>query len=66
MGLSDNAKKNKREYTAKWTRENTYTFSFRLTKHIDGDLIDFIKKIPNKNAYIKSLLKEELKKSIDK
>lgn len=60
--LSEQALKNKRMYTAKWVRENTVSITVQLSKLKDQMIIDFLANVPNKNKYIKDLLRKALTK----
>lgn len=46
--------------TVKWRKENTRVYSFRLTKNVDRDLIDWVERQPNKNDYFRQLVRDDI------
>ncbi|MCR4661720.1 MAG: hypothetical protein K5765_06975 [Clostridia bacterium] len=55
-------KENKRAYTLKYQKENYVTFTFHLNSKYDGELINYLRSIPNKSGYIKELIVKDIKK----
>lgn len=53
------------KYDAKinWAAENTTTINTRLCYSTDADIIRYIKKLNNKQGYIKRLIREDLEKT---
>ena len=47
----------------KWKKNNSTRIMFRLYKNTDADLIEFLETVDNKQALIKRLLREEIKKA---
>lgn len=45
-----------------WKKEHTVTFSIRLTKNVDQDLIDWLATKDSRNGYIRDLIRDDLKK----
>ena len=45
-----------------WKKEHTFTFSVRLTKNVDQDLIDWLSTKESRNRYIRDLIKADLQK----
>ena len=54
--------KKKKEYTQRYIKENKYTFSLSLNKKYDEEIINHLKKLDNKQKYIKDLIIEDMKK----
>lgn len=52
-----------RRASAKYDAANTVQFKFKLNKKNDADIIEHLKNQPNKQGYIKDLIKEDMKKS---
>ena len=50
-------------YQAKWDENNTYRFSLKFNNNTDADIIEKLKSIGNKQAYIKELIRKDLKES---
>ena len=51
---------------AKYNKRNTVTYTIRLNKHTDTDMIDYINSLENKTGTIKKLLREEMDKMNNK
>ncbi len=51
----------KYKYQDKWRKENTRVFKIRLSRNIDGDMIEFLESKDNKQGYIKELIREDMK-----
>lgn len=47
---------------AKYDRENTKSYLLKLNKKTDADIIEFLEQQPNKLAYLKNLIRDDLKK----
>lgn len=47
---------------AKYDAENTKSFLLKLNKKTDADIIAFLEKQPNKQGYIKSLIRNDMQK----
>lgn len=47
----------------KYQQQNTTVYTFRLNKKTDYDLIEQLAKQPNKQAYIKQLIKQDIEKA---
>ena len=46
--------------SAKYNKKNTITILIRLNIKTDGDIINWIKKQPNKTGKIKNLIRKEI------
>ena len=55
----DNMKTNRAKYTSDYNKENYAMFPFRVKKS-DSELINKLETVPNRNAYITQLLKDDL------
>lgn len=49
-------------YMVEYNKNNTRRIAFTLNYNTEQDLIDFIEQQPNKNAFLKSLIRAELEK----
>ena len=49
--------------TAKYNREHSQYFSVKLNRAEDQDIIEFLKTLPNRQGYIKDLIRQAMKKS---
>lgn len=47
---------------AKYDRENTKSYLLKLNRKTDADIITFLEQQPNKLAYLKKLIREDMKK----
>ena len=47
---------------AKYDAENTKSFLLKLNKKTDAEIIAFLEQQPNKLAYLKKLIREDMKK----
>lgn len=46
-----------------WNKDNTTRIPFRLNNHTDADIIAYLKKQPNTQGYIKSLIRADMAKN---
>lgn len=58
--LSDQALKNKREYTKRRNKEFNKVFTFQLNVERDKKVIEFLKSKKNRNKYIKDLIRSQI------
>ena len=49
--------------SSKYNREKTISFTIRLNKKTDADIITALESVTNRNALIKKLLRQEISKS---
>ena len=49
--------------SAKYDKTNTVQVILKLNKNTDGDILDKLRAVPNRQGYIKSLIREDLKNS---
>ena len=61
MGDSDARK----EAKAKWDAENTTQIKLKLNHHTDADIIEKLKSVPNKQGYLKQLIRGDIAKGGD-
>ena len=47
--------------SAKYDKENTTTFCMKLNKKTDADILAKLASVPNKQGYIKDLIRKDLK-----
>lgn len=43
-----------------WNRINTITFTVKLNKHTDEDIIEALDKVESRNGYIKHLIRKDI------
>ena len=58
-------KDKRRSYQSKWCKDNTKGIYLKLTKTTDADIIRWLDSMPNKQGYIKLLIRADIKHSID-
>ena len=51
--------------SSKYNREKTISFTIRLNKKTDADIITALESVTNRNALIKKLLRQEIEKGFD-
>lgn len=56
----DEPKKN--AYLTAWMKENTRRVSIRFNLKSESEMVEWIENIPNKQSYIKSLIKADMEK----
>ena len=49
--------------SSKYNREKTISFTIRLNKKTDADIITALESVTNRNALMKKLLRQEISKS---
>ena len=47
---------------AKYDAENTKSFLLKLNKKTDADIIEFLENQPNRLAYLKNLIRDDMQK----
>ena len=53
---------NKKEYDIKYIKTNCKQYKLLLHNEKDKDIIVYLDSLPNRNGYLKSLIRRELKK----
>lgn len=53
----------KQNRSTKWNKENTKLITLRLGKVHDADILAYLDTLPNKQGYIKSLIRADMVKS---
>lgn len=48
------------ESKARWDRENTTVVTMKLNKNTDADIIEKLDSVPNKQGYIKELIRADI------
>lgn len=56
------AQRNKMDYDNAYNKEHTKSLAIRLSYSTDKDIIDKMETIDNKAGYIKTLIREDIKK----
>lgn len=49
-------------YQAQYDKDNTTQVKFKLNNKTDEDILTFLNSLPNKQGYIKALIREDMKK----
>ena len=62
MGRTEQGKLNAALSKAKYAKEYTTQQSFKLNRKTDADILKWLESIPNKQGYIKALIREDMKK----
>lgn len=60
--MTEEAKTRKNEYTKRYKKERCFTMCLSFNREAEKELIDYINSLPNKNGYIKSLIRHDLAK----
>ena len=58
-------KKKQSQYISKWMSKNTFAVQIRINRNTEPDLVEFMETIPNKNEFIKGLIRKEMAKKSD-
>ena len=53
-------KDKRRSYQSKWCKDNTKGIYLKLTKTTDADIISWLSDCPNKQGYIKELIRADI------
>lgn len=48
------------DYHTDWCKEHTTQFKLRLNNNTDADIIEFLKSLPNKQGFLKELIRKEI------
>ena len=54
------------EAKRKWDAENTTQIRLKLNKKTDADILEKLDSVPNKQGYIKELIRSDMQKGQDK
>lgn len=55
--------KSKVRATTKYIKEHTTRYTIQCNNETDADIIEFLEGVENRNAYIKALIRKEIKKN---
>lgn len=47
---------------AKSQKKNCKVFAIKLYKNVDGDMIEFLQGLENRNGYLKKLIRDDMEK----
>lgn len=61
--VKEEHKENKKNYDVKYAKENLQQVRLSLNKETDADLIEWINQQPNKQGYLKRLIREDMEKN---
>lgn len=56
------AYRNKLEYNKEFTKQKCRQITLMLHKVNDADIIEYLDSLPNKNGYLKNLIRKDMKK----
>lgn len=48
-------------YMTEYSKTHTTRIAFQLSNDYDADILEFMKTVPNKNAYLKDLVRQDMK-----
>ena len=49
-------------YMTEYSKTHTTRIAFQLSNEYDADILEYMKTVPNKNAYLKDLVRADMKK----
>ena len=49
------------ENRKRWEKEYLRSYTFKVNKNTDADVIEYLEKIPNKRAYLIELIRKDMK-----
>lgn len=58
----DEAKHRRNVTAARWDAANTTQVKFKLNNRTDADILEHLDRQPNKQGYIKALIREDIEK----
>ena len=58
-------KDDQKKYQEEWTKKNIKGIYLKLSKSTDADILSWLNGMPNKQGYIKMLIRNDIKHSID-
>ena len=65
MPRSEQGRKNANAIKARYTKENTTQQSIKFNNKTDADILAWLEHIPNKQGYIKELIRKDIKRDTD-
>jgi len=57
---------NKRKYITDYNRANMKDVVVHINKKTESDILEHLEMVPNKNGYIKSLIREDIRRFSEK
>lgn len=54
---------NKKRYDVNYVKTNCKQFILLLNKEKDKDIIDFLESLPNRNGFLKQLIRDQIKRA---
>ena len=60
--MKKEAAERKAAYDKQYDKDNTTQVKFKLNNRTDEDILTFLNSLPNKQGYIKALIREDMKK----
>lgn len=55
------SKEKRKAYQSRWCKDNTKGIYLKLSKTTDADIISWLSDMPNKQGYIKMLIRNDIK-----
>lgn len=49
-------------YHTEWDKKNTIQFKMKLVRTTDADVIEKLQSVPNRQGYLKALIREDIKR----
>lgn len=62
MTLYADMTEKQKKYAQEWQSKNTTQIKLRLNNNTDGDIIEYLSTLDNKQGYIKELIREDMNK----
>ena len=62
--MSETAKEKKAAYNLQYNKDHIIQVKFSFNKDYDSDILEHLKKQPNKQAYIKKLVRDDIEKEV--
>lgn len=60
--MNETAKEKKTAYNLQYNKDHIVQVKFSFNKDYDSDILEHLQKQPNKQAYIKNLVREDIKR----
>lgn len=54
--------KKRSNYHTEWDKKNTIQFKMKLVRTTDADVIEKLQSVPNRQGYLKALVREDIKR----
>lgn len=65
MGRTEQGLKNQRAAQARYDKENTYRINFKFNNRTDADIVEMLKSVDNRQAFVKAAIRAYIKRDTD-